>query len=121
MVCAVAACVPTLLLPGHWSAVKSACVQRSAAFGSPTSPCGRTSAIDFRSSELELYENDRSIATFGCPPAVVVVGVSLTLVRLTAAPAPAGRSAAPAQAVGMAGARRPARDRPAPASPAGPV
>src|SRR4051794_41920586 len=106
MVCAVAACVPTLLLPGHWSAVKSACVQRSAAFGSPTSPCGRTSAIDFRSSELELHENDRAIATFGCPPAVVVVGVSLTLVRLTAAPAPAGRKATPRQAGELAAARR---------------
>src|SRR3954453_22919210 len=91
---------PTLLLGGQLSAWKASWLQRSAAFGSPTSPCGSTTRRLFTSSLEGFSENVESIVRSGWPPPAVVEGCSFTLVSDTAALAWAGSTAAASRARG---------------------
>src|SRR4051812_23486267 len=105
MIATVASCVPTLLLLGQLSAWNCASVQRAAAVGSPTSPCGSTTSIDFTSS-LDETENAKSPVTSGCAPACVVDGVIFRFVICADATAEAGSAAASRQSSRQARGRR---------------
>src|SRR4051794_8753309 len=97
--------VPTLLDAGQASAAKLAALQRSAAFGSPTSPCGRMTPTDLTSSLVGDSEKAVLIVTSGCAPACVVDGVTLKVVTDTDASAPAGKASASSTASAASGVR----------------
>src|SRR4051812_41944632 len=103
---ACAVVVPILLPAGHVSALNLAALQRSAAFGSPTSPCGSTSPIDFTSSLVLLSEKAKSTVTSGWAPACVVDGVSLKFVIATEASDAAGNVRAATRATMKARGKR---------------
>ena len=89
---AVTATEPTAVLPGQASAANCAGLHLGTACGLPTSPGGKRTVRSLVSSVAGLAANEVEIFRSGCPPACVVLGVTLKAVTFTAADADAGNA-----------------------------
>ena len=103
---AVTATDPRAVPAGQVSAANWACEHFGVAFGLPSRPGGNRTMRSLTSSELGLDWNEVDVVRSGCPPAWVVVDVTLNAVTFTAAIAGAGRASASRNT-----SRRPVRGR----------
>jgi hypothetical protein len=86
--------LPTVVLAGQASAWNAPDEHFGVAFGLPSSPLGRRTVTSRTSSSAGEREKPVEIRTSGCPPAWVVLGVTLKSVMDTAARAAPGSARA---------------------------